>query len=316
MEYVLLIVGFVLLVKGADWFVDGASAIARQLRIPSVVVGLTIVAFGTSAPEAAVSITAAVEGSNEIAIANVVGSNLFNLMMVIGVSALFCRLPVERSIRRRDMPFSILAVGLLLVFSLDTILWKSGQMMLSRIDGAILLVIFAGYMFFIIRKAMAERKNTQEIESDKKESLLKSIVFCVIGIAGIVFGGQWVVDGATAVARLLGLSETLIGLTIVAIGTSLPELVTSIVAARKGEADIAVGNVVGSNIFNIFFILGMSAVICPVGIGMESVYDMMILTVVSLGAWAFMGKKKSFGRGSGIVMILLYAAYTAYIIMR
>lgn len=304
--YLLLLVGFVLLIKGADMFVDGSSAIARILRVPSVIIGLTIVAMGTSAPEAAVSITAGLNGNNDIALSNVIGSNIFNLMVVVGVCALMKKFNVDKTILKRDYPISIAATILLFVFMID--------LKLARWEGLILLICMAGYIVLTIRDAL--RNRTEMTEEDKKESLLKSIIFMVVGIAAVVFGGDLVVDNACLIAGAWGLSENLIGLTIVAIGTSLPELVTSIVAAKKGESGLALGNVIGSNIFNILFILGMSSGLHVIAVSMESIYDMIILFICTAVVFTYCKLKGNMGKGIGAVSVLIYVVYTAYIIMR
>ena len=256
-----LIVGFILLVKGADAFVDGASSVAKKFRIPAFVIGLTIVAFGTSAPELAVSITAALKGSNDIALGNVVGSNIFNALVVLGTSAAITPIVVDKGMIKRDYPLSIFAAVLLSILAADTLFTKSGALSLGRIDGIILLIAFAGFMVMTIKASMDGRTDMEE----EAEALpvLKAIIFIVLGLVGIIYGGDLSVEGAKEIARFFGLSEAIIGLTIVAVGTSLPELVTSVIAAKKGESDIAVGNVIGSNIFNIFLILGKGLFQCP-----------------------------------------------------
>ena len=248
LPYLFLIVGFVLLVKGADFFVDGASSIAGKLKVPALIIGLTVVSMGTSAPEAAVSITSSVQASNSIALGNIVGSNIFNFLMVVGISSVILPILTDKEILIRDMPVNLGITAILLVMLID------GR--LGRIEAIILLLGFAAYIFMLIRNAV---KNRAEAEELKIYSWTKSIILLVVGLAGVIGGGQLVVNGAKDIAAQLGMSETLIGLTVVAIGTSLPELVTSVVAARKGNSGIAMGNVVGSCIFNILFILGLSA---------------------------------------------------------
>lgn len=314
MDYILLIIGFIFLVKGADIFVDGSSAIAEYFRIPSFIIGLTIVAFGTSAPEAAVSITAAVTGQNGIALGNVIGSNLFNLLMVLGACALIKPCPVQAPVLRNEYPLSILAAALFAVLSLTT-LGSNKMIYLSRIDGMILLAVFVFFLIMTILKAV---KNPVGIpaEEGKNISLPKGILLSLIGLAGIIAGGQLVVNNASDIAASFGVSQTLIGLTIVAIGTSLPELVTSIAAALKGETDIAVGNVIGSNLFNLLFVLGISVTIHPVDVDIISVYDSVILIVVSLIVMIPALSRKEIRRSWGVFFILLYAAYTWYILIR
>lgn len=310
---IVLLIGFLLLVKGADWFVEGASSIAKKIKIPSFVIGLTIVAFGTSAPELAVSVTAALKGSNDIAIGNVVGSNIFNTLVVLGMSAAIMPIIVEKGMIKRDYPMSIFVSLLLGVLAMDTILWKKPGMQIGRGDGIILLLVFAVYMFMTVKAGIQNRIEDEPIE---ELSLWKSILIAVLGLAGIVLGGDWSVDGAKEIARILGMSEALIGLTIVAIGTSLPELVTSIVAARKGENDIAVGNVIGSNIFNILLILGVSSVIHPMDVSQTYLYDIGMLILTMLAVYLPIAKTRKVGRGTGIVMVLCYVVYTVYLILR
>ena len=305
MEYLLLIVGFVLLVKGADFFVDGASSIAAKLKVPSLIIGLTVVSMGTSLPEAAVSISASLSGSNGISLGNVIGSNIFNLLMVVGVSSVILPICSDRDILRRDMPINIAITAVLCVMLLD------GN--LSRIDAAILLLFLASFMFILIRSAL---KNRTEEEEGKALSWLKSVIFTVAGAAAIIIGGDMVVDNAKAIAITLGMGETLVGLTIVAIGTSLPELVTSIIAARKGNSGIAMGNVVGSCIFNILFILGMAGVIQPMSADSAFFIDTGILIGVSLIMLLFAFTNRKTSRTEGAISVLMYIIYTTYIIMR
>lgn len=307
MMYVWLILGFVLLIKGADLFVDGSSSVARIFKVPAVIIGLTIVAMGTSAPETAVSISAAAQGQNEIALSNVIGSNLFNLLVVVGICAAIKPVIPAKEIIRRDLPISLLCAVLLLVASLN--------LALGRIEGIVLLlgfVIYIGYLVYTARKKPAA--NTEE--NTKKMSPLKSALFILIGIAGIVLGGQLVVNSASDIAASFGLSQTLIGLTIVAVGTSLPELVTSIVASRKGENGLALGNAIGSNIFNILLVMGLSTVISPIGVNMQSVWDLVVLIAMSAVILVYLLIRKKLDRPFGILMVLCYIAYMAYIIQR
>ena len=310
---IMLVVGFLLLVKGADFFVDGASSVAKKLRIPAFVIGLTIVAFGTSAPELAVSLTAAIKGSNDIAIGNVVGSNLFNTLVVLGASAAITPIAVEKGMIKKDYPLSIFASLLLGILVMDTIFFKAEGMSLGRMDGVILLIAFAGFMVMTVKAGMEGRVEEEESEG---MPMLKAIILIGIGLAGIVYGGDLSVEGAKEIARFFGLSEAIIGLTIVAVGTSLPELVTSVIAAKKGESDIAVGNVIGSNLFNIFLILGASATILPMNVSSTYLYDIGMLVAVMILSYLPIAKTKKVTRGMGIVMILVYVAYTVYLIMR
>lgn len=320
LSLVKLVIGFLLLVKGADYFVEGASSVAKKLRIPAFVIGLTIVAFGTSAPELAVSLTAALKGSNDIAIGNVVGSNIFNTLVVLGASAAITPIAVEKGVIKKDYPLSIFAAVLLGVLSMDTILFKAADMSIGRIDGVILLIAFAFFMYLTVQDGLKKREEAFEGHEEEIDnismSMGKAVIIMVVGLAGIVFGGDLTVEGAKEIARAFGLSEALIGLTIVAFGTSLPELVTSVIAARKGESDIAVGNVIGSNIFNIFLILGASAAISPMTVSNTYLYDMIMLMGVMILTYLPIAKTKKVSRGMGLTMVAAYIAYTAYLIMR
>lgn len=305
MMYLLLIVGFVLLIKGADFFVDGASSVAGILKVPSVIVGLTIVSIGTSCPEAAVSITAGLSGSADISLGNVIGSNLFNLLMVIGICAAIKAVPSPKDILRRDMLWNIAVSVLMLVFMIG--------LKVSRLEGIILLLGIASYIFVLVRSAL---KSGAEDEGLKILSIPLSIIYIIGGIAAIIFGGDLVVDNASKIAEAFGMSKTLVGLTIVAIGTSLPELVTSIVAARKGNSGIAIGNAVGSSIFNILFILGIASALAPITVDKDLIIDAAILIAVSVITFIFAKTKEETNRAEGIIMVLIYCAYTAYIIAR
>ena len=319
MEYVWFILGFFLLIKGADWFVDGASALSKKFGIPSVVIGLTVVAFGTSMPEASVSISAAINGSSGISIGNVVGSNIFNLLMVAGASAAFCPIRVDKSIIKKDIPFSFIITLALIFLSFSVFPGVSADNVISRTDGLILLLFFSVFMYYTVQTALSSPL-PQEDKNNKIMPLWKQLLLIVIGLAGIVIGGDRTVEGAKEIALNFGMTESLVGLTIVAIGTSLPELVTSIVAARKGESDIAMGNVLGSNIFNILFVLGVSSVISPIKIALadvtNSMYDLIILSLITLLIYIPVVKTKKVSRLAGIIMVLTYVIYTAYIIIR
>lgn len=312
LSFVMLVIGFVLLVWGADKFVEGASALARKMGVSPLLVGLTIVAFGTSMPELAVSVTAALRGANEIAVGNVVGSNVFNLLVVAGLSAVICPLVMDKMLLRRDWPLSIFAAVLLLAAI-------APDHVIARWEGAVLLVIFAVILSRQIKAALNDRAQLAAAEAEEAAEMTKSPVMIwvniVLGLACIVLGGQLAVNGATGIARMFGLSETLIGLTIVAIGTSLPELVTSIVAARKGQNEIAMGNVIGSNLFNILLILGVSAVITPIPVQATSIIDCLFLIAISV-VFYLPARKGKLGRLPGAVMAAMYVAYTAYLIMR
>ena len=306
MEIIGLLLGFLFLIKGADAFVDGASALARLLRIPSVIIGLTIVAMGTSAPEASVSITAGIAGSNEIALGNVIGSNIFNSLVVVGLCAIIYAFSTDKDILKRDLPVNIGVSILLGVLLVDGTL--------SRLDGVILLILMAGYIGVMIHQALKER--TVKEDNEEPVSLMKSLIFIALGLAAVIFGGNLVVDNATILAQKLGMSETFIGLTIVAIGTSLPELVTSLVASRKKESGLALGNAIGSNIFNILFILGMSAVLSPIPAAVETMIDISLMSGVAVLMLLFAGSKKGFSKMEGILCVSLYIMYTAYLFIR
>lgn len=323
MMYFFLIIGFVLLIKGADLFVEGSSGIAKILKVPSIIIGLTIVAMGTSLPECAVSITAAMSGKNDIAISNVVGSNFFNLLVVCGVCSMIRPLPIDRGTLKREFPFSIFVEILLLFLSADYLLHgKRALNQVSRIDGIILLVVFVVFLWATIRYALTNRN--REINDESKEDLpdkkvlfvFRLILFILIGIATIKFGGDMVVDNASKIASSFGLSQNLIGLTIVAVGTSLPELVTSVVASKKGESDLAVGNVVGSNIFNVLLILGISSAIHPISIAINNIYDLIFLCIGSIFVWLFAFREGKLNRLQGCGMVSIYIIYMVFVCVR
>jgi len=267
MAYLLLLIGFALLVKGADYFVEGSSSIAKFLRIPPILIGLTVVAFGTSSPEAAVSISAALQGNGNIALGNVIGSNIFNVSFIIGVTAMVYPLQVQRQTIKKEIPLALLSSIVLLIMIADISLQSFQENLLTRSDGLILLSFFSIFMYYVFEVATHSRENPIiEPGETNKINMKKSILFTLGGLAAIVFGGSMVVDNSIEIALAWGMSETLVGLTIVAVGTSLPELITSITAAMKKESEIALGNIIGSNIFNILFILGISATISPVSV--------------------------------------------------
>lgn len=316
-QFILLLAGLVLLVKGADFFVDGSSSIAVKLKVPSLIIGLTIVAFGTSAPEAAVSIIAGVKGQNDIAMGNVIGSNLFNLLAVIGICAAIRPINIKKEIIAREYPFSMLAVFALIVLSGDLYLGEGGANVLSRSDGIILLLFFGVFLYSVMSTALDSIKNSPPEENvQPKYTIGKAVIFSILGLAGIIVGGQLVVNSATQIAYAFGISEALVALTIVAVGTSLPELVTSIVAAKKGESDMAVGNVVGSNIFNVYFVLASSSAIHPLNISMENIIDLIILMFVMILVYVFCITSRKVSRAEGIILVSLYIAYMVYIVMR
>ena len=311
LQIILLIVGFVMLIKGADWFVEGASKIAGKFGIPQIVIGLTIVAMGTSAPEAAVSITAALKGSAEITIGNVVGSNILNILLILGITSVITSLAVKKNTLNIEIPFVIVVSAVLAFMGL-----KDGY--ISRIDGAVLwimFIIFLGYLFYLSKKGVdTETDDVPELEEG--DTVLKMLALIIIGGALIIFGSDVTVDAATEIARAFGWSERLIGLTIVAFGTSLPELITSVTAGIKGKADIAVGNIVGSNIFNILFVVGTTALITPVvyasGFFIDSI--VCIATAVLLFVCVFLGKDKKLTRTGGVVMLISFVVYFVYLL--
>lgn len=305
MEYFLLAAGLFLLIKGADFFVDGASSIAARLRVPSLIIGLTVVSFGTSAPEAAIGISESIGGGSGISIGNVIGSNLFNLLIVIGITAIAIPLKADADVIKRDMPVNIFATGALAVAVIDGIV--------KRYEAALFLAALAVYLFFVIRKAL---RNPIDTDDGARLSWVLSLVCVAGGLTAVVVGGDVVVDNAKAIASKLGMSDTLIGLTVVALGTSLPELVTSLVAAKKGEAGIAVGNAVGSCLFNILFILGITGVIAPLRVESGLLTDVSFLAIVTLLVYLFAAKGRKIGRIEGAICIALYAIYTAFIIFR
>ena len=317
---VLLIIGFVFLVKGADAFVEGCSSIARRYHVPSLIIGMTIVAMGTSLPETAVSVTAAVTGNNALAVSNAVGSNIFNLMVVVGDCTLISSVAVQINTLKIDFPISILCAVLLLILG-------AAGMSLGHIDGVVFIILFLAFILYMIRSAQTSREKNVEPGVEEEEYLLeaeeiqemsmgKSVIYILLGAVAIAVGSDWVVDGACTVAAAIGISQTLIGLTVVAFGTSLPELVTSIVAAKKGEVDMALGNVIGSNIFNILMVLGIAAAISPVAFLTENIIDIAVLIVFSVIGWIMAWTKRELNRKEGIIMLLLYAVYVVYICMR
>lgn len=317
MSFILLIIGFFFLIKGADLFVDGAASIARKFNIPSMIIGLTIVAMGTSAPEAAVSITSSLSGQNDMSVANVVGSNFFNILLVLGVSSLISKLPVQKNTIKKDTPFLLIVSGLLLVFGINKYI--------SRIEGLILLIVFVYFLYSTVKMAKSatnlDSSSDNEIalaESDTttQTPILKTVILSVIGILGIVIGGDMVVDSATSIATLFGMSANLVGLTIVAIGTSLPEFVTSIVAIKKGETEIAIGNVIGSNIFNILLVLGLATFISPITISTLALIDIIFMLCITILLYLFMKKDYSLLKKHGIILVGIYIVYMSYTIIR
>jgi len=319
----ILVIGFVLLIKGADFFVEGSSSVAKKFHVPAMLIGMTIVAMGTSLPECAVSVTASLANNNSLAVSNVIGSNIFNLMVVCGACALFSPLTIRQDTLKKEFPLSIICAALMLVLGYI-------GMTLGHIDGIIFLVLFVGYLLWMIQSAkkaraavLSDPAQSGQIEQSEfvEENIAilptwKSLVFIIGGMIAIKFGGDFVVDGASSIASSMGLSQTLIGLTIVAMGTSLPELVTSLVAAKKGEVDMALGNVIGSDIFNILFVLGIATTISPISFLMENVIDIILLIIMSVIVLAFAWTRQQINRKEGILMLLMYAAYMVYICVR
>ena len=322
MDYILLIIGFGLLIKGADFFVDGSSSVAKILKVPTIIIGLTVVAFGTSMPEFSVSVTAALRGSNDLAVSNVLGSNIFNLLVVLGCCALVKPVAAKWSLLKKEFPFSILITIILLLvdsdFSIMKILDGNQGFVLGRWAGLLFLILFVLYIYATVKSALRSRAEAKDMEEEEYKTMspLKSGIYIVIGLIGIVWGGNLVVDSASNIALTFGWSQTFIGLTIVALGTSLPELVTSVVAARKGENDLAVGNVVGSNIFNILLILGVSSFIIPITLDVTAVYDTIILIIASIVVYVSAISKREIQRKEGILFLVCYFAFFLYVFMR
>ena len=300
-----LLVGFIFLIKGADLFVEGSSSIAKKFKIPSMIIGLTIVAMGTSAPEASVSVASSLIGQNDMSVANVVGSNFFNILVVLGVSTLFSKLPVKESTIKDDVPFLIFISIVTLIFGID--------FNITRLEGVIFLGIFIWFILSLIKQAKQNKENEDTVN---ELPMSKTVFYIILGLAGIVLGGDITVDSASAIATQFGLSENLIGLTIVAVGTSLPEFVTSVIATRKGETEIAIGNVVGSNIFNILFVLGIAAVLSPMTISVEAGIDIIFMIFITILLFMNMKQEKFILKKHGIFYILLYLAYMVYTIIR
>lgn len=301
----LLLVGFILLIKGADLFVEGSSSIAKKFKIPTMIIGLTIVAMGTSAPEASVSITSSLIGQNDMSVANVVGSNFFNILVVLGVSSLISKLPVKDNTIKNDVPFLIFISIISLIFAID--------LKISRFEGFIFLSLFTWFILSLIKNA---KLNKEEVEVVNELPMFKTILYVIVGLAGIVLGGDLTVDGASAIATQFGLSENLIGLTIVAVGTSLPEFVTSVIATRKGETEIAIGNVVGSNIFNILFVLGIASVISPMTISIEVGIDIIFMIFITILLFTNVKQEKFIMKKHGLIYLVMYITYMLYTILR
>jgi len=316
LTYILFAVGFVFLIKGADFLVDGATSVARRLNVSDLVIGLTVVAFGTSTPELLVNLIASFNGNTDIAIGNVLGSNIANVFLILGISSVIFPLTVTKGTVWKEIPFSLLAAIVLLLMANDQILDRAGASVLTRIDGLIFLCFFTIFIYYTF--SIAARVEGMEAHVPARQhGWLRSLLGMIAGLAGLTIGGKWVVDGAIVLATKLGMSESVIGLTIVAVGTSLPELATSALAAYKKNPEIAVGNVVGSNIFNIFFVLGISATIRPLPLQTKNNVDIAVVIFSSLMLFFFMftGKKRSLDRWEGIVCLILYFGYVAFLIL-
>lgn len=314
LHFLLLAVGLVVLMFGADWLVDGASGLAKRLNVPDLVIGLTIVAFGTSAPELVVNLMASVEGSSEIALTNILGSNIINVLVILGVSAVIYPIASQRSSRRFDIPMSILAGLAILLMGTECfgLLGTEGQV--SRLDGVILLLVFCLFMYHSVKEAKSG--NSDSAESFKPMAVWKAVLLIVVGIAFLVSGGELIVRAAVKLAEIWGVPEAVVGVTIVALGTSLPELATSAVAAFKHNSDLAIGNVIGSNIFNVFFVLGVSAVIRPLPAYTNMPVDAVLAAGSCLLVWLFVvsNRRHEIKRWQGAVLLLCYASYLAWLL--
>lgn len=314
--YILFVVGFIILIKGADLLVDGSSSIAHKFHISNLVIGLTLVSFGTSAPELIVNIVASLEGKQDIAIGNILGSNIANTLLILGVSALIYPLAVHKSTVWKEIPFSVLAVLVLGFLVNDVIFGGEDTALLSRNDGLVLLALFIIFMYYTF--SIAKEHHEQSDIDIKELSNLKSTIYIILGILGLGLGGPMIVDGAVKISKNIGMSESFMGLTIIALGTSLPELATSAVAAYKKNSDIAIGNVVGSNIFNILWILGISSIIKPLTFNSSNIVDLYMVVFVSIVLFLsiFVGKRHSIGRLEGFLFLLIYAAYIIYLVYK
>lgn len=317
MTYLLLPIGFLALIKGADFLVTGASSIAERHGVSPIVIGLTVVAFGTSMPELVVSVLASVSGSADIAIGNVLGSNIANILLVLGASSVIVPLAVTKGTVWKEIPFSLLAITVLGLMVSDVMIDGETVSALTRIDGLVLVAFFLIFLYYVVSISKAEDARDVSLSSEQ-QSLLSSTGYVVAGLVGLTVGGKWVIDAAVALATIMGVSEALIGLTIVAVGTSLPELATSVVAASRGNVDIAVGNVVGSNIFNIFWVLGLSAIVSPLPFSSLLLGDVFVTVVATLLLFVllFVGRRHVLERSQGIFMVLAYFAYIIYLVMR
>lgn len=316
MAYILFIFGFYILIKGANLLIDGAVSIASRLNISHMIIGLTVVAFGTSMPELVVNVFASIYKSTDIAIGNVIGSNISNILLILGISSIIYPIKTKKDSIFIDMLFSILACIVVGILANDLLIDKKDYSAITRIDGLILISFFIIFLYYIFEKSKSTKHNNlEEIENIKHYSISRSIIYVIIGIIGLGIGGQWIVDGAIYISKTLNINESFIGLTLIAVGTSLPELATSAIAAYKKHTDIAIGNVVGSNIFNIFWVLGFSAIITPLPFTDVLNTDLIIVTVISLLLLIFMyiGKKYTIEKWKGIIMLVLYITYIFFL---
>ncbi len=318
LQIIILLVGFIVLIKGADIFVDGASSTARNLKVSRLVIGLTIIAFGTSAPELAISIKALMSGSGDMVLGNVIGSNIINILLILGVSSLCCTLRVKSNTIRKELPITIMMSLLLVTLFVDHLFDPSQVNMISHSDGFVILLffmVFIYYLFSIIRKKK-EDDDPNTLEDDPKFTMYKSVIFVLLGLVAIILGSNFVVDSASEIAKMMGISERIIALTIIAIGTSLPELVTSIVAARKGEQDMLIGNIIGSNIFNIGMVLGLPVALFGgvSGVGFSYV-DLILFLTSALMLFVAASNDKVISKKEGIIMIFTFIMYYAYVII-
>lgn len=311
--YILFVLGFILLIKGADLLVDGASSVAKKLDVSDLIIGLTVVAFGTSAPELFVNLLASIDGNTDLAIGNILGSNIANILLILGVASIIYPITVQKSTVWKEIPFSLLAALAMGILANDRLIDGKSFSELSRSDGLILFGFFSIFLYYIVEVGR-KTKSTKDDEV-KQLSTVKSVVFILLGLVGLVLGGKWIVDGAISMTSDFGVSQSFVGLTVVAIGTSLPELATSAVAAFKRNTDIAIGNVVGSNIFNIYWILGLSSVIKPLPFSPANNTDILMTIVASVLLFVFIGRKHVLQRWQGIMFLLIYILYTIYLFM-
>ncbi|MFN7160064.1 MAG: calcium/sodium antiporter [Candidatus Gracilibacteria bacterium] len=316
--YLLFILGFYFLLQGGSWLVDGASSIAKRYKISNLVIGLTVVAFGTSAPELVISLLASFNGNTDIAIGNILGSNIANILLILGIAAIIYPLTVHKNTVWKEVPLSLLAVVVLGFLANDVLIDGASASILARSEGIVLIGFFIIFLYYMFGLARSSQDSEIAVEEVKQMGMGKSVLLILTGLIGLVLGGQWVVDGAVHIARLFNISDGLIALTVIAVGTSLPELATSAIAAYKKETDIAVGNVVGSNIFNVLWILGLNATIIPLPFNTNSNFDILMTVFASLLllVFTFLGKKRVIGRLKGIVFILIYIAYVTYLVLR